>query len=395
VSGIPAWEREPYRTTLDAEVLRTGEEAGRPFAVLSDTILYPEGGGQPADRGTVNGVEVLDVQNREGEIRHTLAAMVPPGAAAIRLDWKRRFDHMQQHTGQHLLTAVAQDRFAWETTSFHLGGKVCDVELAAPKLTPKDLAALEEAVAAEVRAARPVRFRRVAPPEFGALKVRTRGLPEGHLGAIRLVEIEGIDLNTCGGTHVASTAEIEVVGLLGTEALRNGTRLFFVCGGRARARLGAHEARNASLRLALGAPDEGLVGAALEKLEKLRQAERALRGRDEEEARGRAAAFSREDAQVVGAAFAGRPAAFLHSLAKEFLAAAPSKAGLFAATDGSGAFFVLVAGDALALDVSAAGREVAALLGGKGGGSGRLYQGKAGSLTAFDAALARLRALAG
>jgi len=282
---------------------------------------------------------------------------------------------MQQHTGQHLLTAVAQDRFAWETTAFHLGGKVCDVELSVPKLAPADLAALEEVVAAEIRAARRVRSRRVAPAEFGALKVRTRGLPEGHAGAIRLVEIE-------------------VLKLLGTEALRGGTRLFFVAGGRARARFGAHEERNAALRKALGAPDEGLVEAVLEKLEKLRQAERELRGRAEEETRERAVAFSGEEPPVVGAAFAGKSAAFLHSLSKEFLKAAPAKAGLFAATDGPEAFFVLAAGDALSLDVQAAGREVAALLGGKGGGSGRLFQGKAASLDAFDAALSRLRELA-
>ncbi len=395
MTSSPCFEREPYRTTLDADVVSAGEEGGRPFVVLSDTILYPEGGGQPADRGTLNGVPVLDVQMRQGEIRHALAAPVPPGPAALRLDWRRRFDHMQQHTGQHLLTAVAQDRFGWETTAFHLGGKLCDVELSTPKLVPKDLAALEEAVAAEIRAARPVRFRRVLREEFAALNVRTRGLPEGHEGAIRLVEIEGVDLNTCGGTHVAFTSEIEVVKLLGTEALRGGLRLFFICGGRVRARLGAHEERIAALRQALGAPEEGIVAAALEKLEKLRQAERELRGRDEQEARERAVAYSGKEPPVVGAAFAGKSAAFLHSLSKEFLKAAPAKAGLFAATDGSEAFFVLAAGDALTLDVQAAGREVAALLGGKGGGSGRLFQGKAASIAGFDAALARLRELAG
>jgi alanyl-tRNA synthetase len=388
---VPAYEREPYRTTLDAEIVAAGEEKGRPFAVLSDTILYPEGGGQPSDRGTVNGVEVLDVQNRNREIRHSLAAPVSPGPAIVRLDWTRRFDHMQQHTGQHLLTAVAQDRFAWETSAFHLGGGVCDVELSVPTLVARDLAALEEAVAVEVRAARPVRFRRVAPEELAALGVRTRGLPEGHEGAVRLVEIEGVDLNTCGGTHVASTSEIEVVKLLGTEALRGGTRLFFVCGGRARARLGAHEERNSALRKALGAPDDGLVAAVEERLGKLRQAERELRGRDEAEARERAAALSSEEARVVSATFSGKSAAFLHSLSKEFLAAAPSKAGLFATTSGREVLFLLVAGAEVALDVTAAGREVAGILGGKGGGSGRLFQGKAASLAGFGAAVGRLR----
>jgi alanyl-tRNA synthetase len=290
---------------------------------------------------------------------------------------------------------VAQDRFAWETTAFHLGGKVCDVELAVPKLAPADLAALEEAVAAGIRAARPVRFWRVAPEEFGALAVRTRGLPEGHAGAIRLVEIEGIDLNTCGGTHVASTSEIEVVKLLGTEALRGGTRLFFVCGGRARARFGAQEERIAALRKVFGAPDEGLVEAAEEKLETLRQAERELRRRDEADARETAGALSREEPSVVSARFTDRPAAFLHSLSKEFLSAAPSKTGLFATTSGGQVLFVIAARADATLDVASAGQEVAALLGGKGGGSGRLFQGKAASLSGFAAALARLRELAG
>src|SRR5712692_357948 len=102
--SVPAYEREPYRTTLDAIVVRVDVEAGRPFAVLDDTILYPEGGGQPPDHGFLNATAVVDVQNRNGEIRHYLAEKVAPGPVAVRLDWARRYDHMQQHTGQHLLS---------------------------------------------------------------------------------------------------------------------------------------------------------------------------------------------------------------------------------------------------------------------------------------------------
>ena len=274
---VPAYEREPYRTSLETRVVASGADAGRPWAVLEDTILYPEGGGQPSDRGTLNGVAVLDVQKREGAIRHTLAAPVAEGPADIVLDWERRFDHMQQHTGQHLLSAVAQDRFAWETTAFHLGPDVSDVELAAPSLSPKDLARLEEAVAAEIRAARPVVPRRVSLEEFRTLPVRTRGLPEGFTGDVRLVEIAGVDLNTCGGTHLANTAEIETIPLLWAESLRGGTRVFFAAGGRARRRLRRHEDRNAALRAALGASDEALLDAAKAKLDQLAEAERAVR----------------------------------------------------------------------------------------------------------------------
>ncbi len=255
MSAVPAYERDPRRTELLTEVVATGTDEGRPFALLADTILYPEGGGQPSDRGVLGETPVLDVRSGPDGIRHYLAAPVAEGPVRLRLDWDRRFDHMQQHTAQHLLTAVAQDRFRWETTAFHLGERVSDIELKAPKLPPEGLRALEDAVAAEIRAARPVTARRVPPEEVARLPVRTRGLPEGHVGDVRLVEIEGLDLNTCGGTHLASTAEIELVALVSTEAIRGGTRLFFAAGGRARRRLAAHEERNAALRKLLGAPD--------------------------------------------------------------------------------------------------------------------------------------------
>src|SRR3954447_1130167 len=156
MSDVTASERAPRLRELDVLVLEAGEEGGRPWARLSDTILFPEGGGQPTDRGWLGEVAIDDVQRRDGGIRHSLSAAVAPGPARLRLDWPRRFDHMQQHTAQHLLSALAADRFGWETTSFHLGERTCDVELAVPALDPAQVAALEEEIAGEVRAARPV-----------------------------------------------------------------------------------------------------------------------------------------------------------------------------------------------------------------------------------------------
>ncbi|HKJ02531.1 MAG TPA: alanyl-tRNA editing protein, partial [Longimicrobiales bacterium] len=227
---VHAFEREPRLRRLDTEVVSAGEDRGRPFVILADTILYPEGGGQPADGGTVGGVPVVDVRKTAGAIRHVLASPAPSGPVTVELDWTRRFDHMQQHTAQHLLTAVADQRFGWPTTAFHLGAHVSDIELGTPGIDAAELAELEEAVAAEIRAARPVTARRVSPEAYAALPVRSRGLPEGHTGDVRLVEIEGIDLNTCGGTHCASTAELEALKLLGTEPVRGGTRLFYAAG---------------------------------------------------------------------------------------------------------------------------------------------------------------------
>ena len=390
MSAPRAFERDPYLTELSARVVGTGVEGGRPWVVLDDTVLYPEGGGQPSDRGYLGDVEVLDVQSVDGAIRHTLAAPVSVGPTVVRLDWSRRFDHMQQHTGQHLLTAIAADRLGWETTAFHLGPETCDVELAVASIRAADTLRLEEQVAAEIRAARPVAHRRVALEELASLPVRTRGLPDGHVGDVRLVEIEGIDLNTCGGTHLRITSEIEALKLLGTEKLRGGTRLTFVAGGRVRRRLGADEERNGRLRVLLGAPDAGLAQAVESKLAQLSEAHRALSAAEEELADAKAEALAAAGIPVVDSHFDGRDLAFLQRIGKRFTALpVPGVALLTGVKDGAEAF-LLAAGGASVADVRALGAAVAEVLGGRGGGSGKLFQGK-GSLGARGEALALLR----
>jgi len=390
MSALPAYERDPTLRSLDTEVLACGDD-GRPYALLADTILYPEGGGQPADRGRLGRAQVLDVQKRDGEVRHYLDAPVPAGPARLDLDWQRRWDHMQQHTGQHLLTAVADTRFGWATLAFHLGAEVSDIELDVPGLSPRDLEALEEAVAAEIRAARPVRARRVDPGAVAGLGVRSRGLPEGFTGDVRLVEIEGVDLNTCGGTHLASTAELEALKLLGTESLRGGTRLCFVAGGRLRRRLEAHERRNGALRGLLGAPDEALAGTLEGKLDQLRQAERRAKGLEEELAGLVVESLAAREGLLAEHHFEGRDAGFLQKAARRLMEAAPAKSVLLTATAGGQHFFVLAAGSASTLDVAGLGRQVADLLEGRGGGSAGFFQGKAGSLARRQEAVARLR----
>ncbi len=389
MSQLSAYERDPYLRALDARVLDAGDD-GQPFVVLDDTVLYPEGGGQPADRGTVGGVAVLDVQKRDGAIRHRLAAPLRPGPARVELDWARRWDHMQQHTGQHLLTALADTRFGWATTAFHLGPEVCDIELDVPGLAPAQLEALEEAVAAEIRAARPVRARRVAPEAVAGLGVRSRGLPEGFTGEVRLVEIEGLDLNTCGGTHVACTAELEALKLLGTEALRGGTRLFFVVGGRLRRRLEAHERRNAGLRALLGAPDAGLGEAVETKLEQLRQAERKAKALEEELADRVVESLAAREGRLVEHHFEGRDGGFLQKTARRLMELAPAKGVFLTATAGGQHAFVLAAGPGAGLDIAALGRDLAPLLDGRGGGAAGFFQGKAGSLARRAEAVALL-----
>jgi alanyl-tRNA synthetase len=387
MTAIPAYERDPRLTRLDTEVVDAGEVQGRPFVVLADTILYPEGGGQPPDHGTVGGAAVVDVQSAEGVIRHFLAGPPPSGRVAVELDWERRFGHMQQHTGQHLLTAVAERRFGWHTTAFHLGERVSDIELDTPAIGAAKLRALEDAVAAEIRAARPVTAQRVSPEEYAAMEVRSRGLPEGHTGDVRLVDIEGIDVNTCGGTHCASTAEIEALALLGTEPVRGGTRLFYAAGVRLRRLLAAHQGRNAELRGLLGTSDDELAARVAAKLEQLKGAERAVRDLEEELASVTAEALAARPGRVAAAHWPGRGIPFLQRVARDVIRLAPERAVLLTSGEGEEGSFLLAAGEGNSLDVPAVGRRVAELLGGRGGGSGRIFQGKASRLSRRDEAV--------
>jgi len=393
MSALPAFDRDPYLTELDSEILRIGQQDGRSFAVLGDTVLYPEGGGQPGDRGWLGAIPVLDVQKQEGEIRHVLASPVTKGPVRVKLDWPRRFDHMQQHTGQHLLTAVAQERFGWETKAFHLGEARCDIELSAPAIRPEELDRLEEAVAGEIRAGRAVAARFVTPEEYASMTVRSRGLPEGHRGGVRLVEIEGLDLNTCGGTHLRSTAELELVKLLGTEPIRGGTRLFFAAGLRARSRMGEHERRNAALRTLLGAPDEELVPSLEAKLEQLKEAERRIRALEDEITAAVVESLSARSERILSRHFEGKDAGFIQKAARQLVAVAPGKVVFFTAGSEGSFGFVLAAGEAAEIDVARHGKEIALLMEAKGGGAKGFFQGRAASLARRSDAMALLDSL--
>ncbi len=386
-----AYLRDCYLSELDTEVEDVGEDGRRPFAVLADTIFYPEGGGQPADRGTIAGIPVVDVQKAGDEIRHYLQDPVATGPVHLELDWGRRWDHMQQHTGQHLLTAVALREFGWPTTAFHLGPDKSDIELDVGQLAPDDIERLEEACALEIRADRPVRYRTAEVADFEQLGVRSRRLPEGFKGTVRLVEIDGLDLNTCGGTHVRTTAEIGTLCLLGTEPMRGGTRLFFVAGERVRRRMAAHEARNRDLRSLLDTSDDELAGIVKVRLTREKDLARTARGLAEELADHTAAFLAARSEAVVDAHWEERDMAFLQRVARTLVEAAPEMCGLLTATNDGDLLFVVAAGEKSAIDPGETGPRVAEALVGRGGGRGPIFQGKAGSFRNRDRALEILR----
>ncbi|MGD8439397.1 MAG: alanyl-tRNA editing protein [Holophagae bacterium] len=375
---------------LDTEVTEVGRDSGRAYAVTEDTIFYPEGGGQPADHGRMDDVEVVDVQMVDGVIRHSVAGELEPGPVHQVLDWDRRFDHMQQHSGQHLLTVVALQSFGWATTAFHMGPELSDIELDVASLDELDLRRLEDEVNEEIRAAHPITIRFASMDQLKALGVRSRLLPEGLSGEVRLVEIEGLDLNTCGGTHVRSTAEIGSVALIGTEPMRGGTRLFFVAGDRVRRRLAAHEARNRELRTLLDAADNDLPGLVELRLGREKELARDRRRLLVALARAEAERLASGEDRVASGHWSDGDLPFLQAIGKALLEIDPDRIALLTAGRPGDGCFLLVAAEATGVRVGTIGPEVCRILDGRGGGRAPFFQGMAASVGRRVEAVARV-----
>ncbi|KAF1663617.1 Alanyl-tRNA editing protein Aarsd1, partial [Aptenodytes patagonicus] len=189
---------------------------------------------QPDDRGLIGDVPVLRVTRRGPEAVHFVQAALEPGAEVLlSLDWERRFDHMQQHSGQHLITAVVEQMFGFKTASWELGRQRSVIELDTPSMTAEQIEALERSVNEKIRERVPVMVRELAADDPEIETVRSRGLPDDHVGPVRVVDIEGIDSNMCCGTHVSNLSDLQVIKLLGTEkGKKNKTNLVFLAGNR-------------------------------------------------------------------------------------------------------------------------------------------------------------------
>lgn len=372
-------------------VLNVVNEDERWIATLDDTILYAEGGGQPSDRGWLNDVVVTGVQRRSGEQFHILERPIDPGPATVVLDWDRRYDHMQQHTAQHVLTRTILDQFGWATRSFHIGDRVSDIELECKPPEDSVVEAIEDAVARVIVQDRPIRCYRVSGEEYGHMDVRSRGLPAGHTGDVRLVEIRDFDLNTCGGTHLRSTAEIETLKVVSSESLRGGCRLSWVAGKRVRRRLAAHEQRARELRGLLDVGDDGLLSGLELKLEQLAVERRARRALEERLAEALAADLLARNEAFVELHLDLAQANCLRLIAERYAARAGAGVALLTADQTHGGWFALVAGEGVDVDLRMLGQRVAETLKGRGGGSGRIFQGKGESLVGRSMAIAIVR----
>jgi alanyl-tRNA synthetase len=348
---------------------------GRRAAVLDRTAFYPTSGGQPYDTGTLGTVRVTDVVEREdGTIFHLVDVDLAPGPVHGQIDWARRFEHMQQHTGQHVLSAGFDRLCQARTESFHLGSAAATIDLAR-EVTPAEIDRVELEVNRVVWEDRPVTIRFADAEEAAKLPLRKEPVRGGRL---RLIDIEGYDLSACGGTHVKSTGAIGMVAVTAWERFRGGTRVEFRCGIRAlRGHAAWRDTVAASVRLLSVLPGE--LPAGIERLQtEGRELKRRVKDLQERLASHEAGALASRAEPFAGghlvvAAIEGWDAAGLKAIASA-VAERPSHAAILVSSPAPASIVVARAGG-IPLDAAAILKQVTGRFGGKGGGRPEAAQG--------------------
>jgi len=373
-----------YLRDFHARVIDTTDEGRRVY--LDRTAFYPASGGQPFDAGTLGGAKIIDVIDEEERVAHIVETPLSEVHVEGHIDWERRFDHMQQHTGQHLLSAVLEELFGIPTLSFHLGADVSTIELGAASLDTGQIERAEERCGEIVGQGRPVVITfDQASEDLGLRKASARS------GTLRVVSITGIDRSACGGTHVRSTAELGLVLIRKLDKIRGNVRVEFVCGLRALRQARADFRTLLAISQHLSTPVEQTPAAVAADMERIRVLEKANQrlGADLARREGRELWAATEPGGdgirrviqrgPIEDAARARAQAFVAQGSAVFIAVSDNPpAVLLAASADSGVH----AGECVQAAVTAAG--------GRGGGNRVLAQGSVPSTTDLDGVVARL-----
>jgi alanyl-tRNA synthetase len=379
---------DSYLKEFRASVLETSGD-GRVY--LDRTALYPASGGQPHDRCSIGGVPILEVIDEGERIAHVAAAAVPLGEAECRVDWPRRFDHMQQHTGQHLLSAALIETCGARTVSFHLGAESSAIDVAAATLSEAEIAAAEIRANEIVFENRPVRITFEDSRNAAGLRA-----PTDREGTLRIVAIEDYDRSACGGTHVRSTAEIGPILIGKVERAHGNVRIEFLCGMRAVKRAHADFENITRIARVFSAPPSetpALVAAQVEALDAAEKSRRKLAGE-----------LARRNGVDLYAATAPDASGLRHAshriskgalddevraLAQGFVSG--SKACFLAVSEDPPSVLLAVSKDA-GIHAGNLVKEAVTSLGGRGGGNPQTAQGSVPGRDGLEPLVARLRA---
>ena len=357
---------DAFLRQFEATVVSCRPEKDRWAVVLDATAFYPEGGGQAADHGTLGGVGVLDVHEREGVIVHTCDGPLSEGASVRgKLDWERRFDHMQQHSGEHIVSGMLCETFHCDNVGFHLGADTVIIDYNAD-ISWEEVLAIEERANRYIWEDHPVQILWPTPEELAALPYRSK---KELTGAVRIVSFPGADMCACCGTHVGSSGQVGLVKFLSCQKFRSGVRLELLCGARALRYLAGCWEQGVAAGQALSVKPLALA-AAVERLQLELAGEKALRAAGEEEL---FAHIARENAGR-GDVLLIRPTMTSDSvrrLCDAVSAVCAGRCAVFAGEDGGYKYAVICPGQ----DIRGRVKELNAALRGRGGGRDGFAQG--------------------
>ncbi|QBP42332.1 alanyl-tRNA editing protein [Paenisporosarcina antarctica] len=353
------------------------DQSERWYVTLEETLFYPTGGGQPHDNGMINSVQVTDVEEVEGEIRHYLAKpLLEVGEAVnIEIDWTRRFDFMQQHAGQHILTASFVELFDIQTTSFHLGKELVTIDLDIKDITTEQLVEVEKRANQLILENRPIATKWVTKDELKDYPIRKQVAVEED---IRLVIIPEFDYNGCGGTHPSSTGQIAALKILDTEMQKGKIRVHFLCGGRVLQQLHRKQKTLQEVTHLLSAPEEGLALAVKVMLDNSKKLEKTLEETHEQlmnyEVKELLGEIQQE-CMSIERVFRQRPIQELQKIARLTVAQATNCRVIFIAENDGLLQLVLARGTENQTNMKQLIVQILPLINGKGGGSVSFAQG--------------------
>ncbi|WP_322786408.1 alanyl-tRNA editing protein [Fictibacillus gelatini] len=371
--------KDAYLKTFTSSVIKQDvDENGRRYVVLEKTAFYPTGGGQPCDIGAINGVRVNNVEEIDGEIRHYVESKIEPLNEIIgEIDWERRFDHMQQHAGQHLLSAAFDELFGMKTIAFHLGKEFVTIDLDVHELLPETSFEAEMLANKIVFENRSINTRWIDRKEIAKFPLRK---PPSVNDNIRLVIIDDFDYNAFGGTHPKQTGEVGPVKIIKWERHKQHTRLYFVCGMRAvnvmhEKQMILHEACKV---LTCGEQDvvsqlHRLLGANNELEKSLKEATTQLMRFEAEKLIEQS--LSRNHIKFITSSFGGREMKELQTLANQIVELDDSALVLFVTTSGERMQLIGARGKNVAINMNEIVKQALNKIEGKGGGSMKIAQG--------------------
>jgi alanyl-tRNA synthetase len=386
--------QDAYIQSFTAQVLKQDQDsAGNWYIVLNQTAFYPTGGGQPHDIGTIAGQRVINVEEIDGEIRHYLDGPLQNiGEKAVgTIDWERRFDHMQQHAGQHILSAAFDNLFENRTVGFHLGAELLTIDLETETLTKEQVQKAEELANQIILENRPIEIKWVSEGELSKFTMRKETKVKED---IRLVIIPDFDYNGCGGTHPKATGQVSAIKVLDWERQKKKVRVQFVCGNRVVKQLDQKQKVLLELTKLLNAPEKEMEQAAHRLLENNKLLEKILEQTKESllqyEANDLLGKGIRQDKKFISEVFQNRSIQELQKLARIIIAEDEMAMVYLVSQNENRLQLVCARGTAGTENMKEVIAKALSLINGKGGGNDSFAQGGGEALMSGEQMLQHL-----